>query len=217
MDNLNNPTHSEEEKTNQFLTQDFVNLLKQGDKITWDELIHHYRKQLREFISFKLFNFGLDRVYLDDIEAQTWLTVFQRIADFHFLVEAQFSAWLRSISLNHIHNLRRKERINSTRSLDEFADDGELDIFLGQSGLYESSVDAQSELRERTIALDKALQGLSPRDREILLRRLINKETPSDLAAEYNLNREALYKLIDRAKKQIQLNMVMQGFFRKRS
>jgi RNA polymerase sigma factor (sigma-70 family) len=103
-------------------------------------------------------------------------------------------------------NLQRKTKNNI--SLDAFDDDlaGNdltLDLFLYAHGLIGESIENQIVLDENLRILDKALRELKPRDREIILRRLVNGETPAQMAGDYGVKPETISIVLVRAKNAI--------------
>ncbi|MBZ0280147.1 MAG: sigma-70 family RNA polymerase sigma factor [Anaerolineae bacterium] len=199
--------------------EEWIEQLKQFDSAAWDRLLHRYQIELWEYSSYRLLKAGIahDDKICDDIVSATWLTAVEKIHSFQWMGEAGLKWWLRNIAQNHILKLRRKNFQQRSQSFEAFEDDKELDNFLGESGLYNDSAESEAERRERAIALDTALRELNARDREIFMRRMVNRESPADLAAEYGMNVQAVYKLVDRAKKNVYLQMIMRGFFRKSS
>jgi|SRR5688572_22430087 len=198
----------ESETSRQFPQEkDFFLLLQQHDADSWDLVLSIYAPQLRRDIQSSLTRRNLGVEWLDDLEQETWLTVVRQIGNFVWESETKFYHWFRSIATFHVRNLERKLR-HPYVSLEEIDQDVDatglsLDFFLYTHGLIEDSAEARVALRESVEILTHAMQSLKPREREILLRRLLYNESIQILATEYEVKPETISVMLVRAKQSI--------------
>ncbi len=179
----------------------WVQSILSRDPDAWTELHEHYSGQLQHDIQISLRKWGMALDIADDIEQDTWLTAVKKIGEFTWVDEDRFYHWLRSISCNHIRTYRRQQSRYVSFDDSEDEDDG-VDDFMDQFMEAGEGVEAQVVLRERMAALDRVLRTLPPRDREILVRRMMG-ETPRELAAEYGLKPEHVRTILLRSKKKL--------------
>jgi RNA polymerase sigma factor (sigma-70 family) len=201
--------------------QEWVNQLKVWDNQAWEILLRHHARDLRRDITISLRKRQLSTDWVEDIQQETWMTVVKEIDRFDWQGEDKFYNWLRSIARHHIQTLNHKVKHNAI-SFDEI-DDNEvekglsLDLFMYVHGLVEDSPENEVALRESMAALDAALQRLKPREREIVMRRLIWRETPREMAADYGVKPESISMILARAKDTIQVHMAAMSFHKNRS
>lgn len=201
--------------------QEWVNQLKVWDNQAWEILLRHHARDLRRDITISLRKRQLSTDWVEDIQQETWMTVVKEIDRFDWQGEDKFYNWLRSIARHHVQTLNHKVKHNAI-SFDEI-DDNEvekglsLDLFMYVHGLVEDSPENEVALRESMAALDAALQRLKPREREIVMRRLIWRETPREMAADYGVKPESISMILARAKDTIQVHMAAMSFHKNRS
>jgi RNA polymerase sigma factor (sigma-70 family) len=185
----------------------FFQRLQRHDSAAWDELLSLYSLILRRDILQSLLRRSLPVDWVDDIEQQTWLTIVRLIGNFVWENEDKFYNWFRSIATFHIKNLTRKlkKQYVSLEEIDEDVDETglSLDFFLYLHGLIEDGPETQLALRESLQIIDQAMQALKPREREILLRRVLYNESVQQLAKDYGIKPESISVLLVRTKQVI--------------
>lgn len=107
----------------------------------------HYRR-IHRFCSARA---GLDAA--DDLASETFVVAFRRRADYD-PAHSDASPWLYGIALNVVRSYRRRERLSRR---------------LTSSALVLESRDERPETSEGWGALSSALQGLSARDRDLIV------------------------------------------------
>ena len=184
---------------------EWIILLKELNSNAWDLLIDRFGMDLRGDIKASLRVRGLSDDAVDDIEQQVWVTAIEQIGDFEWQGEDKLYHWLRSIAAWHVKTLRRKSK--DATSLDEIDDRPEsalaLDFFLYINGMVENSPELEAEMMDDLRMLSGAMKNLSERDQEILLRRLVWRETPRDMAADYGVEAATISTILVRAKEAI--------------
>jgi RNA polymerase sigma factor (sigma-70 family) len=182
-----------------------VDKLKRMDSRMWEHIFENYTATLDYDISNSLRKRNLPVEYAEDILQETWLTAVEKIQEFQSDGDGKFYNWLRVIALNHVRNYWRKNRQNiSFEAIDETQSPNALDYFLQSEGLAVNNVEDQVFLRQQLLQLDKLLGELNPRDRDIVLRRLLLDEKPEELALRYpNLKVQSISQLICRVRKNL--------------
>jgi RNA polymerase sigma factor (sigma-70 family) len=199
----------------------WVKQLQEWDNQAWEVLLRDHAPKLRRDIIISLRKRGLASDWVDDIQQETWVTVVKDINKFDWQGEDKFYNWLRSIARHHIQTLNHKVK-NNTISFDAIDDYTvetglSLDLFMYTNGLVEDSPENEVALRESLSALDGALQKLKPREREIVMRRLIWRETPKEMAADYGVKPESISMILARSKDAIHAHMAAMNFLKDRS
>jgi RNA polymerase sigma factor (sigma-70 family) len=195
----------------------FVEELRRGDAEAWKRLVVDQGPYLRRCIRYTLSRYNLPADRLDDIEQKTWLTVYTRIQEFEPRRRNSLRRWMDGIQLNHIRNLAREPQSVSMDG-DE-GDSGTDDAYLPEHLEDPNAPSPEHQMidretrREIWSALDLALQELSPRDREIVLRRVLRREPVEKLAAEYNLKQQTIYQIISNTKKKLRSYLLAPDLF----
>ena len=186
-----------------------VDKLKRMDSRMWEHIFENYTATLAYDISMSLRKRDLSPELADDILQETWLTAVEKIHEFVCDGDGKFYNWLRVIALNHVRNYWRKNKQNiSFDALEETQSPNALDYFLQTQGLAINDVENQVQIRQQMTQLDQLLSELSPRDREIVVRRLIMDEKPEELAQRYpNLKVQSISQLICRVRKNLRHRM----------
>jgi RNA polymerase sigma factor (sigma-70 family) len=199
--------------------EDWVGRLKRLETRAWDDLVRCYGDELRSDIQLSLRKRGLPQDWMSDIEQDTWTTAIRKIAEFDWQSIDKFYHWLRVIALNRVRMLKRKQ-YDELFSMDAIEDNESvggisLDNFLYTNGISENSPEQKLLYRERMALLEGALRELKPRDREILLRRMIQGETPRELAVVYGLEARSISMILLRAKQTLERHLAASEFFKK--
>ncbi len=186
-----------------------VDKLKRMDSRMWEHIFENYTATLAYDISTSLRKRDLALELGDDILQETWLTAVEKIHEFVCDGDGKFYNWLRVIALNHVRNYWRKNKQNiSFEALEETQSPNALDYFLQTQGLAINDVENQVLIRQQMTQLDQLLSELSPRDREIVVRRLVMDEKPEELALRYpDLKVQSISQLICRVRKNLRHRM----------
>jgi RNA polymerase sigma factor (sigma-70 family) len=181
------------------------------DERAWDDLVRFYADELQRDIWASMRKRGLPADLIDDVQQETWRVAVQKIGEFEAATVDKLYNWLRVIALNRVRMLKRKQR-GDMISFDDFESDEfeggvSLDYFLYEHDLSSGSPEQKVLLFERLAALDSALDELSARNREILLRRLLSGETPRELASEYGLPARTISTILLRAKQTLEKHL----------
>ncbi len=189
---------------------DWLARLQANDVHQWKALFRCVAPRLRQDIRVSVRKRGLPEDVTDDIEGETWHVVVQKIGAFQLddpdPAEGihRLYHWMRVIALNRVRMLRRREKAPAL-SLDALLEeDGQAgkspDAFSHRQRLFDTSAEKKVLIREQVRELQALLALLSPRDREILMRRLVGDEPPRRLAAEYGIAPRSISQILFRAK-----------------
>lgn len=184
------------ESTASFDTPEGIKRLQQGDECTWEWVIEHYSTRLRDDILVSLNKHQLHSQSADDVVQDVWMTALKRIDSFQWQSQGKFYHWLRVIAQNHVRSLVRKNQKLSQQH--PFEDTDKLDYVLYENNHFEQNIEQNWLSRERLQAIQSLL---SPRDYEILMRRVVYKESVSQIAMDYGIKPQSVSVTLTRAKR----------------
>ena len=142
--------------------QDLIRDLQKGDQAAFEKLVNRYYQMVYS-ISYGVLNHSESA---RDTAQEVFFKVFREIRNFEG--KSKLKTWLYRISVNAAIDEGRKKR--PVQSLDQLADPGdERPVFVPvDHGPGPRDLAHQSELRE---VLNRALEGLSPEHRAVLVLR----------------------------------------------
>lgn len=207
------------DKTNAPITKvedQLIELMKVADEYAWAEVVERCSRKLDDDIIVSLQKRRLSPDFADDIQQQTWLTVVENINSFVPIADHSFYCWLRTISLNHIRNLARKRRPSMTlESLEEQSEYNGimLDAYLFRNRIFADGPEKTVSLNEQVATLSRILDGLKPRDRDIILRRFLWGQSPKEISVTFqSLKSRSISQLLNRLLKSIRVQyQIIQG------
>jgi len=233
------PSTQEEQKTPgarhkvENLEQSFIEKLKAKDDKAWNNFNEWYTPSILRAIKWELVKRGMGFEHVEDIAQTTRLMIFEKIGTFAWKENGKFHSWVRSYARNctltFIHDESRKvnRKPISIEELQEADIDPESayvpNDFLVANGLCVESAEsaAQIELFRRELRNDfmpllaQALRELSARDRVIVLRHILFKETAQKIADAHSMNVSTVNSVIRRAKEKLYMYLLARGFFAK--
>lgn len=184
--------------------------LQAGNTQVWDALMRRYTRDLRGHIGQSLRKWGLPPEWVDDVEQDTWITAVTKIAEFTWQGDDKLYNWLRTIAFQHVRTLHRKWK-DQGPSFDELDDNPEnelsLDLFCYAHGMYEDSPEQSVILRETMQAVEQAMRYLKPEAQEILIRRLMLRETPAQMSLHLGIAPERISGILFRAKEALRTQL----------
>lgn len=192
-----------------------IHALKTFDDDAWELVFNDYQGRLFHDIVASLRRRGLNRHYADDIVGETWLTAAEKIADLECRDLETLYHWLRVISYNRVRNLARKKRpamsFQDVEDRQSEPNNAALDAFLWSHTLIETSPEGEVEAKEQTRQLEQTLHDLSPRDRELWLRRHMDGHSPAQMAADFALKPRSISQALVRTRNKLRDNLVAMG------
>ncbi len=161
-------------------------LFRQGDRQAFETIYELYAKDLHKYGT----RFDLDAAQVSDCLHDIFVEMWQR--------RSELTADINSIRFYLIKSLRRRilraaQKRQKTTLIDTFTDTG-LDFELSQDTLIIENETTQ----ERSALLTKALNQLSPRQREALYLRFYQDLSYQEVAQIMDLEQQSAYNLIFR-------------------
>jgi RNA polymerase sigma-70 factor (ECF subfamily) len=170
----------------------------QGDRQSIDELLAHYRPQLRRMVAVRMDSRLKARLDPSDIVQSVLAEAAQKMVAFQQEPE-QFFSWLRQLAWDELARLHRDHIRTKKRSVSREDDDWQgqaadesmmqLADRLATQQLGPGSRLIHKELRARVRA---ALDQLAPQDREVLVLRFLEQLDISDTAAALGISESAV-------------------------
>jgi RNA polymerase sigma-70 factor (ECF subfamily) len=170
----------------------------QGDRQSIEELLAHYRPQLRRMVAVRMDSRLKARLDPSDIVQSVLAEAAQKMVAFHQEPE-QFFPWLRQLAWDELARLHRDHIRTKKRSVSREEDDWQgqaadesmmqLADRLATQQLGPGSRLIHKELRARVRA---ALDQLAPQDREVLVLRFLEQLDIGDTAAALGISESAV-------------------------
>ncbi len=181
-----------------------VEQLKQKNPEAWKEFTTQYQPRLKKAIRRSLTKYRLPLDRQDDIEQKTWVTVIQKLYKFEPKQRDSLYYWLVTIQRNHVRNLSREPMpVNIEETTVEAEGELPSHFQVASSHNPESEFINAENHREIWSALEMALQTLTPRDREIMVERLVYKKEVEALANLYKVKPQTIYQITANVKRKI--------------
>ncbi|MCC6616928.1 MAG: sigma-70 family RNA polymerase sigma factor [Anaerolineae bacterium] len=185
-----------------------IDSLKEFDDRAWESLFAYYQDRLLKDIHTSLRRRGMNGQFADDIAGETWLIAVEKIGELDCQDFETLYHWLRVIAYNRVRNLGRKKKPSlSIQDLEESQggqNGSSLDTFMSIHGRTEPSPEQEIESREQRRQLERALSYLSPRDRELWLRRHCDGHDPAQIALDFDLKPRSISQNLLRNRKLLQ-------------
>jgi len=162
----------------------FIERLRAGEAAAFDRLIEERSGDVYAL----LYRLTEDREEARDLTQETFLRVFQSID--HFRGDADLKTWIYRIAINQARNRWRwwrRRRRDVTVSLDT---EGEREEQPLSARLRDSGIDPEQEtlMREREMALRRALRTLGRLYREVVILRDVEGLTYEEIAAALEIS-----------------------------
>ena len=160
---------------------------QKGDRAAFDDLAGQFRARLTTLVRVRLGSSLRGKVAVEDILQEALLRAFQAIERAEFDTERAFFGWLATITERTIIDLARRQAARPVSSLDHEVSCG--------------SVSASRGLRreERFERLQRALDGLSPEHREVIVLARLEGLPFKEIAQRMNRSHGAVANLLSRA------------------
>lgn len=165
-----------------------------GDKLAFGEIVERYRKPVARTVKGML---G-DTVFAEDIGQEVFINLYNSLPVFRG--DAKLSTYIQRIAVNlTLNEIKRKKRFLSlftSKGNDEMS---EIDI---ADTVSENSVEAKE-------IVDKALEGLDPKFRIILIMRLLQGYSTRETAEILNIPLGTVLSRLSRAQEQFKDKLKM--------
>ncbi len=168
-------------------TKTLVRRAQDGDRDALDALDEYYRARVEHFVKTRLGVLLKQHVEADDIVQETFLQAFKSIPRFRWQGEDSFVRWLNGIAEHVILKLADRFKRHQKLSL-------ERDVPAGSHGAPSKA----PRREERFARLQKALDILSPDQKEAILLSRIDGLRVKEIADKMNRTQNAVLLLISR-------------------
>jgi len=134
----------------------------------------------------------------EEVAQETVLKAFTHLKSFR--AEAKFSTWLIQIAINEARMKVRKNHARLYDSLDDTREDEEGDYFPTDYADWRPIPSEALETKELREALNKAIAGLAPKYREVLLLRDVQQMNIAETAKALNISEQNVRTRLLRAR-----------------
>jgi RNA polymerase sigma-70 factor, ECF subfamily len=170
--------------------------------------LYHQLVQPYELSVYRMaMSFMKNETEAEDVAQEAFLKAFRDLANFRG--ESKFSTWLISITLNEARRRLRRQSTVRMESLDEPPDEG-AKVSPALLRDWREIPSESLERREVRALLQKAIEGLSPIYREVLVLRDIEElsveETAGALAISISSVKVRLHRAVSCCKRSLRLN-----------
>jgi len=169
-------------------TRILITQAQDGNRSAFESLVEGYRIRVESFVRVRLGDHLKPQADVEDILQETFLRAFNSIKRFRWQGEESFIRWLNGIAEHVILKLASRMQRQQKLYIDNIA---------SVSG--DESLSKAARRNERFDRLQKALDGLSPKYREVILLARIEGLKVQEIAERMNKTPNAVLLLISRA------------------
>jgi RNA polymerase sigma-70 factor (ECF subfamily) len=160
----------------------------EGDKIAFGEIVNRYRKLVARTVKGML---G-DSVFAEDIGQEVFIKLYYSLPEFRG--EAKLSTYIQKIAVNlTLNEIKRRKRFFSL-----FSEKGNNEMYE-----YEIADQETTEKREATELVNKALIGLDPKFRIVVVMRMLQGYSTKETAEILKLPLGTVLSRLSRAQEQL--------------
>lgn len=172
------------------MDQDIIELLMEKDEQAITLTVQRYEKLLRYIISTIL---GKRREAVEECMNDVYLKIWLKGCGYNYQ-KASFKTYLKAIARNTALNcLRGEKRREEAENMEE-----EQDLLLAGYVDHGQSVEKQMIVREEVRALERVLEKLKKKDRELILRRYYYLQSVGQIAEMMEMSENALNSKLSR-------------------
>lgn len=159
-----------------------------GDKLAFGEIVNRYRKLVARTVKGML---G-DSVFAEDIGQEVFIKLYYSLPEFRG--EAKLSTYIQKIAVNlTLNEIKRRKRFFSL-----FSQKGNNEMYE-----YEIADHDDSEKREATELVNKAMMSLDPKFRIVVAMRMLQGYSTKETAEILNLPLGTVLSRLSRAQEQL--------------
>lgn len=182
--------------------EDLLHDAAQGDLRAFDVIVRRYRDRLLNFV----FRFLGEREAAEDVVQETFLRVFQKCKEYH--ASARFSTWLFTIAGNLAKSELRRRKQWRLLPLD-WDEHTERRVEIPDDARRPDDL-AESEIA--TKAIQKAIESLSPKHRQVVILRDIQGMPYEEIAQIVGCPVGTVKSRLNRARLQLQSKLKRLGY-----
>ena len=193
-----------------------VEQARHGDQAARRDLLELYRDHLRRMVTARLDRRLSSRVDASDVVQDTLADAASQLDEYLRAQPIPFLPWLRQIAVDRIRNAHRRHLVAQSRSITReqpaawFSEESALS--LGQQLVaHDTSPSNQAMREELRDAVMAAVTALSPRDREVLLMRHIEKLGTAEIAEVLGMAESGVKARLYRALTRLRIKLEAQS------
>jgi RNA polymerase sigma-70 factor (ECF subfamily) len=185
-------------------TEELINRTSRGDETARRDLMEHYRDYLRRMVAVRLDRRVAARVDPSDVVQETLIEANRRLEEYLRDRPIPFFAWLRQIASGRLMENHRLHIVSGKRSVTIEANGGglsdESSCVLARLLLADESSPSDRLIRkEQQERVQKAVAGLPPKDREVLVMRHLEQLSTAEIADTLGITQGAVKARLVRA------------------
>lgn len=180
--------------------------LETGDEQALADLFSRYREQLRRLVNYRLDDRLQGRVDVSDVLQEVYLDAAQRLDHYRSSPPPSFLLWLRQLTdqrLVEVHRRHFGAQMRDVRREAAGLDSTTGDMMARLIGQF-SSPSHQAIRAELEAAVEAALAGMPPADREVLVLRHFEELTNGEVADMLSISKTAASNRYVRALKRLE-------------
>lgn len=185
-------------------THELMDRARQGDEPAREQLLERYRDYLRRMVAVRLDRRIAARVDASDIVQETLAEASRRLDDYLKEPPIPFYGWLRQLAGDRVIDAHRRHVASYRRSVTlerrgSELPDASADRLAGAFFAADTSPSNRVMRLERGDKVKAALAALSPRDREVVVMRHLERLSIAEIAAMLELTEPAVKSRLLRA------------------
>lgn len=195
-------------------TEELLLGAKAGDSNAVECLLDRHRESLRRMIAMRLDQKIMRRIDVSDVVQDVLVEANRRLSDYLANPVLAFHLWIRQIAKDRIIDAHRRHRVSAKRSIDR-------EQPLAVSGpMHQSTIELAAQLcdpeltpaaaatqRELAVHVQRAIEQLDDRDREVILMRHYEQLSNQEIAESLDLTEPAASMRYLRALKKLRKHL----------
>jgi RNA polymerase sigma-70 factor (ECF subfamily) len=175
-----------------------------GDSAAATELLTRHRDRLRRMVQLRLDRRLAPRLDPSDIVQDALVEAHQRLARYAQTRDIPFYPWLRGlaweklIDINRRHVLAQRRSIHREAATLELSGDSKM-ILVNRLASATATPSDEAIRREVNSRIERAIERLPPRDREVVVLRHLEEMSFPEIVAVLGLSEDAVYSRYRRA------------------
>lgn len=185
-------------------TDQLLDLAANGDSAAATELLTRHRDRLRRMVQLRLDRRLAPRLDPSDVVQEALVEAHKRLAGYAQSRAIPFYPWLRGLAWERLLDLKRRHLLAQRRSV--YRETATLDLSGDSKMILVERLAAASATpsddairREVNARIERAIENLPPRDREVIVLRHLEELGFSEIVAVLGISEDAVYSRYRRA------------------
>jgi RNA polymerase sigma-70 factor (ECF subfamily) len=172
-------------------TQHLLDRAGRGETSARDQLLERYRERLKRSVSLRLDDRVAARLDASDIVQEALTAAARRLDDYLIQRPMPFLDWLKRLARDRIIDAHRTHIIAERRSVVRESGGSWNETIVDDNVTPSSELDELSRTANRLIELREAVGLLRPADRQIIVMRHFENQTPARIAEHFGITEGA--------------------------